>query len=56
MRDCQNDNFSESPYPCSQHSPVYPFVPDKDEDCWEMRCDNCNEVMLHEGAEPDEEA
>lgn len=51
---CDHDKYSESPHQCSQHSPVYPFVPDGPEDCWEMRCDNCNQVTLHQGAEPAE--
>lgn len=38
----------EDEYSCSQHSPVYPFVPETEEPCYELRCSNCNEVTLHE--------
>lgn len=41
--ECQHDNYSESPFVCSQHG--------EDAECWEMLCDNCNEVQLHETGE-----
>lgn len=37
---CQHDNYSESPMACSEHG--------QDAECWEMVCDNCNQVQLHE--------
>jgi hypothetical protein len=40
---CQHDNYSESPAVCSEHG--------DDAECWEMICDNCDQVQLHETGE-----
>lgn len=45
-KNCEHE--LEDEYSCSQHSPVYPFVPEAEEPCYELRCSHCNEVTLHE--------